>query len=94
MSVTVSTLASECFPELAGLLQNETHCSFGVEHGVNGGDVVYDIVQQVGLPNGRLGGAEPQVSEVDMKVVVGWLVVEIGSKTVLVHSILVTDLPL
>lgn len=93
-SISAVSFLLKCLPQLTRLLQHKAQCSLGIEQGVNCGDVINDVVQEVGLPHRGLWGTEMQVSEMDVKVVVGGLIVEVCSNTVFLHSILTTDLPL
>lgn len=53
--------------------------------------VVYDVFQEVGLTDGRLGGLVLEVGEVDMEVVVGGRVVEVGSDLVQWETVSLID---
>ena len=83
---------SKFLPQRTGFLDHKTECSLGVGQRVNGGHIVYDLLQEVGLTYARLGCTELEVGEVDVEMVVGGLVVYVCSEPIFCYSILGTNL--
>ena len=74
-------------PQGTGLLHNKTQRPLGIKQWIQA-HIVNNILQQMGLAHAGLGGHEAQMCEVDVKVVVRRLVVDVGPELVLLDFVL------
>ena len=79
------------FPQQTRLADRETESTLLVVVGVKGLDITDDVVEQVSLSDACLGGGVGELGEVDVEVVVGWLVVDIDPQLVTRNTILLVD---
>ena len=79
-------------PQSSGLLDTESQSSLGIVQRINILQVVQDIFQQVCFSQRGLDGTIVEVSEVDMKMVEGRLVMQVCSQLVLQHTVPATYL--
>ena len=81
----------KCLPQCARLLHTKTNGPLLVIVRGYVLDIVNDIIKEVCLTNQSLWSSILEVCEVNMEVIVGWLVVEVHMELITTYTILTID---